>query len=284
MHDQADELRELVRRAALENSWVSTAVPRLIVVSGGKGGVGTTTVAVNLAVALAAQGHRTVLVDANLNRGGVVRLCPVKEQDTIAAVLAGRRTVHEVLQPGPFGLHVLPGLSSFDPSPEVSPAAQERLLQQLRGLGQHAEIMILDVGSGLTQEVRRFWAAADLVFLVTTPEPDAILDAYAAIKVLPSSETPVPVRTLVNQSTDEENATKVHERLAEVSQRFLGREIFAAGNIPFDLQVKDAARAAQPVLMTAPNCPASIGFMQLTDNTIQALEAVPAAFTPRQVA
>ena len=75
MHDQADELRELVRRAALENSWVSTAVPRLIVVSGGKGGVGTTTVAVNLAVALAAQGHRTVLVDANLNRGGVGRLC-----------------------------------------------------------------------------------------------------------------------------------------------------------------------------------------------------------------
>ena len=272
MHDQADELRELARRAALEHSWASDAVPRRIVVSGGKGGVGTTTVAVNLAVALAAQGQRTVLVDANFNRGGVARLCELEERDTIAAVLEGRRTVHEVLQRGPSGLHVLPGVGSFDPPPDCSPSAQERLIQQLLGLGQHADVMILDVGSGLTHVVRRFWSAADAVLLVTTPEPDAIMDAYAAIKVLPASESPVRIRTLFNQVTDIAAAQNVHERLAEVCYRFLGRGIKSAGNLPFDPAVKEAAREGKPLMMTQPHGPAARQIALLAEQIFSSLE------------
>ncbi|HZZ73695.1 MAG TPA: P-loop NTPase [Pirellulales bacterium] len=272
MHDQADELRELVRRAALEHSWASEAVPRRIVVSGGKGGVGTTTVAVNLAVALASLGQRTVLVDANLNRGGVSRLCNLKEQETIAAVLAGRRTVHEVLQRGPFGLHVLPGVGSFDPPPECTPAAQDRLLHQLSGLGQHADVMIFDVGSGLTHIVQRFWSAADLVLLVATPEPDVIMDAYAAVKVLPPGDTTVRIRTLINQVEGLETGEKIHQRLAEVSFRFLGRTLKAAGEIPLDPAVRAASHAGQPLLAQHAASPAARQISHLAEQLLAALE------------
>jgi len=270
MHDQADELRELVLRSALEQAWASPIAPRRIVVSGGKGGVGTTSVAVNLAVALAAQGNRTVLVDANLSHGGVGRLCKLQDQDNITAVLSAHRSVHEVLQNGPLGLQILPGLGPFDTPPDVTPAAQERLIHQLVGLGQHADAMVLDVGCGLTHVVRRFWKMADCILLVTSGDPAAIMDAYAAIKVLPDQGAPLRVRTVVNMTPDEAVAARVHQRLQDVSQRFLGRQVRAAGSIPFDPQVRAAADAGQPVMLAAPHSPAATAVTNIAEQVLAA--------------
>ncbi len=275
MIDQAADLRELARRSTLEQAWASPVAPRRLIVSGGKGGVGTTTVAVNLAVAMAAQGHRTVLVDANLNQGGVARLCPLQSRDTIAAVLAARRNVHEVLQNGPCGLQILPGLGAFDQPPDASPSAQERLIHQLLGLGQFADVMVLDAGSGLTHVVRRFWRMADLVLLVTTPEPDAIMDAYAAIKVLPEPGAQLRLRTLINLATDEA-AARVHERLQTVSDRFLGRRVAAAGSIPTEPAVRDAARLGQPFVLTAPGSAASEQLTKLAERLMATAELAAA--------
>src|SRR3984893_10444594 len=154
MHDQANELRLLARQWATELEPASDA-PRTIVVSAGKGGVGTTTIAVNLATALARQGCRTVLVDADFSGPDAALLCGIESRDTIADVLSGRRSVHEVLQPGPGGIQVLPGVWPTGAIPNCSPTAQERLLHELDHLGRHAEIIVLDVGSGLNHVVRR---------------------------------------------------------------------------------------------------------------------------------
>jgi flagellar biosynthesis protein FlhG len=108
IHDQADELRHLVRLRAASGASLGMIVP-LVVVAGGKGGVGATTVAVNLALALARQGRRAVFVDADLDHGGNSRLTKHPEQGSVLDVLAGRRSVHEVLQRGPLGVQVLSG-------------------------------------------------------------------------------------------------------------------------------------------------------------------------------
>jgi hypothetical protein len=138
MHDQANDLRRLVRQAISTRNDASAGRPKLIVVSGGKGGVGTSTIAVNLAIALVQRGSRTVLVDADTHGADARILCQLDELYTVADVLSARRTVRESLQPGPAGLQVLPGAWGEGDISECSPRAQERLVGQLI-LGFHIE-------------------------------------------------------------------------------------------------------------------------------------------------
>src|SRR5207302_810817 len=172
MHDQANELRLLARQWAAELTPAGDA-PRKIVVSAGKGGVGTTTVAVNLATALARQGCRTVLVDADFSGADAALLCGIESRDTIADVLSGRRSVHEVLQPGPAGIQFVPGIWSPGSIPDCSGPAQQRLLRELDQLSRHADVVVLDAGSGLNHVVQRFWQAADEVLVLITESPDS---------------------------------------------------------------------------------------------------------------
>jgi flagellar biosynthesis protein FlhG len=257
MHDQADELRQLARQTALERPSTGAAGPRRIAVAGAKGGVGATTIAVNLAVALAKQGNRTILVDAHLQRPDVAKLCPLEERDTIVDVLCARRTVHEVLQVGPPGVSVLPGAWTAEQVVDCSPSSQSRLLDQLAGLGPFADAIVMDVGSGLSHITRRFWTAADVVLLVTTGEVASVMDAYAAIKVLLGNDASVPVRTLANMVPDSLVAAEVHGRIAQACHRFLGRRIEQAGYLPADVAVAAAARAGRPFAVQSPDCKAS---------------------------
>jgi flagellar biosynthesis protein FlhG len=199
-------------------------------------------------VALARLGTRVVLVDADMQRADVAALCQLDARHTVADVLSGRRTVHEVLHRGPAGIQVLPGLWSATGVPDCSPAAQDRLLAELDRLGRHADVVILDVGSGLTHVVRRFWQAADRVLLVTTPDNIAVMDAYAAIKVLPAGRNELPIQLYVNQA-EESEADEVHRRINQACARFLNREIALGGHIVADADIPQAAMSGRPFVL-----------------------------------
>ncbi len=267
MHDQADELRLLARRWAAEIKSADDA-PRKIVVSAGKGGVGTTTIAVNLAAALARQGCRTVLVDADFSGADAALLCGVESRDTIADVLSGRRSVHEVLHPGPAGMQFVPGIWSPGSIPDCSPPAQQRLLREIDRLGRHADVVVLDAGSGLNHVVQRFWQAADDVLAVTTVEAVSIMDAYAAIKLLLADRPSVTVRTLVNQSPQVDVAAGVHARIAHACQRFLNKRIYTCGSIPWDSAVAVANRSGRPLVLETPESPAAQEISRLAEQIL----------------
>ncbi len=186
MIDQANDLRKLVMQAA-ENrpDGLPERVPMLLV-SGGKGGVGTTTVAVNVAVAAAQRGLRAVLIDADPDRADVQSLCRLRDRYTVSDVLSGRRTLGEALQPGPAGVFVLPGAWAVADLADASESSQVRLLDQFAALGPRADVVVIDGGNGLHPFTRRLWRSCAEVVLVATPEPSAVLDAYAAIKVAAS--------------------------------------------------------------------------------------------------
>ncbi len=228
IHDQADELRHLVRLRAAGGAPLGTIVP-LVVVAGGKGGVGATTVAVNLALALARQGRRAVFVDADLDHGGNSRLTQHPEQGSVLDVLAGRRSVHEVLERGPLGVQVLSGAWAEGAPVEFSAAAQHRFISDLKNLGAHADVVVIDAGSSRSPFARGLWQAASVVLAVTTTDPGSIMECYAAIKVqLDASET-ASVYTLANLSDQPEAAVEVQARIAEACRRFLGMQAIAAG-------------------------------------------------------
>jgi len=249
--DQAADLRRLMRQARLPQTFDAGRSPLIWAVTSGKGGVGVTTLAVNLAVAWGLSGRRTVLVDANLDGPDASALCGAFDGPGLLDVLAGERSIHEVLRLGPGGIQLLPGQWADDR--KVGAAADyvngdyDRLLRELRGLGQHADVVVLDVGSGQSRLARRFWQAADGVLLVTSPDALSIVNSYAAVKLLrPAAGT--LICTAVNFSEDEA-AAEVHARLARSCHRFLGQTLIAAGELPFDRRIAAAGASRTPFVL-----------------------------------
>lgn len=253
MHDQADELRQLVLRTAASSLSPDAPPPPLVIVCGGKEGVGSTTLAVNLAITLARQGHRSVLVDTEFGQPDATALCGLGDGDTLADVLTGRRTVHEVLQRGPAGIQLVPGTRIPEPRREGAPQGQQRLLSELGRLGPHADVVLMDLGSAPGPMSARFWQAADLVLLVTTDQSNSIMDAYAAVKILATPDAPTPIRVLVNQVLNDAVADGVFERIEQASRRFLGVPLRQSQPLHRSDDIADAGKTQRPFVLARPD-------------------------------
>jgi len=254
MHDQANDLRRLVSRCAVAETLPCRRRPARVVVGGGKGGVGTTTIAVNLALAAAAAGQRTVLVDAEPRGGNIALLCGLQHRYTLADVLAQRRSVEGVLEEGPGGVRVLPGAWGLESICDYPLSATDRLVAELARLGPETDLVVLDAGSSPARMTARLCKAADLILLVTTTETTAIMDSYASIKTLAVGNVLPPIHTVVNSAPTAESAENVHQRLAKACRRFLGLHLQAAGYVSADPRMKEAGASGRPLVIAAPGC------------------------------
>ena len=263
MHDQANRLRRLVRDCAPPEPSAPSARPRFLAVTSGKGGVGTTTIAVNLAVAAAQAGHRTVLVDADPHGGDVAAVCGIEPRYTLADVLVSGRTVSEVLEPGPGPMRVLPGAWGWERRCSDLPAAGKRLLGQLDGLDGPTDLVVLDMGNRPSPAWQRCFQVADLILAVTTPATPSVLGTYASIKALTELGAAAPVHALVNLAPSPAVARDVLQRLAHACRRFLGIRLHDAGHLAADPEVAAAATRAEPPVIAAPGCDATGRFKRL---------------------
>lgn len=248
--DQATHLRTMMHRNPRLHS-ADVPPPRLIAVSAGRPSVGASTISFNLAVALAQLGQRTVIVDADLSRADVAGLCGVSASASIADVLAGRRSIHEVLERGPGGIQLAAGSSSPQCRSLCTERSIGRLLSQLAGLGRHADAVVIDAGSTPTDLISRIWEAADCVLLVTTADAAALMDTYALTKSLCWRQQELrTAELLVNQSESELLARDIHARMDRSCQRFLGVPVAFAGWMPQVNQHASTAKA--PWLLAQP--------------------------------
>lgn len=228
-HDQADELRQLVRERAQQIS-ASGSTP-LVVVTGGKDGVGTTTVALNLAVALARRGRRPLFIDADLCHGGHVQLGQQSPRGSVVDVLEGRASLLQVMQRGYSGIQTVSGRWAVEQDRTPTAAMIERFIAELRQLSPQVEIAVIDAGSNRGTLVRELWHAAQAVLAVTTTEQTAMMECYAAIKVLAGTDTSIPLYALVNRALDGPFAGEIHGRIAEAARKFLGLAVAAAPHV-----------------------------------------------------
>lgn len=256
MFDQAHKLRDLIHTAAPA---ARDAVPGLpmIAVTGGRAGVGTTTVAVNLAAVLADQGRRVVLIDAAQQRADMAQVAGIGAtiDRTLSDVLAGNCSAAEALAPGPGGTLLLASRWAARSNPDFSRHAQQRLLAELQALRNETDLLVIDTGSGLTPWTRRFWLRAQLVLLVTTTNDLALMDAYAAIKLSAADRIETDIRLLANQCDSDAIADDGYRRLTTACQRFLQRSVLAVPPLPRHVAQRSASASQVPRVWEAPNSP-----------------------------
>jgi flagellar biosynthesis protein FlhG len=260
--DQAHQLRQMVTSqdmTPLEDGRDDVGGPhaKLLVVTGGKCGVGTTTIAVNVAAAMARRGTRVVLVDLDWNRNDVANMCGLEPQMGLADVIEGTRPITEALQLAPAGLRVLGGANKVGASHAFRQESLERLIATLRSLGRSADCIIADAGCGATQLARTFWRAADAVLLVTTPDAVALMDSYATAKALLDPRRRPRLQVVVNQAVHELQAQEVYQRLSQSCGRFLGQRTDWAGFVPLDPALAALSAPTRPAIMQSPTLPSS---------------------------
>lgn len=228
--DQADRLRQLVRDTVTQNPALAPGVP-LVVLSGGKGGVGVSTVAMELVQALAALGKRAVLVDANPMQPDLATQLGMEVHGCLADVLDGSRSAVEVLKPLGDRLQLLPGRWAAETPPEMGRTAVRRLIDELRSLHAQADVVVLDAGSGMSPWVQQLWKSAQQILLVSTDESVAVMDSYAAVKLSPWGDVDGKIRLVVNQCDDLQVAKEIGSRFAATCRRFLGIRVAEAVSV-----------------------------------------------------
>jgi flagellar biosynthesis protein FlhG len=252
-----------------ENSVQSTKLSGLsnpvqvIAVTGGKGGVGKTSVAVNLATGLAAAGRRVVLLDGDLGLANVDVLLGLSPRYTLAHVLSGERTLDEIMVNAPQGFKIVPAASGAADLASMAGAGHLGLVQAFSGLATRLDVLIIDTAAGIAPGVLQFSQAAQHVLVVICDEPASLTDAYALIKVLSRDHGVKRFRVVANMSRAAGEGASLFDKLERVTARFLDVILEYAGEIPEDERVRRAIKAQRPVLDAYPGSPAGRAFKKL---------------------
>jgi flagellar biosynthesis protein FlhG len=248
---------------------------RVVAVASGKGGVGKTNLTANLAVTLARRGLRTWVLDADLGLANLDVVCGVRPTHTLEHVLRGERRLADVVADGPAGVRLVPAASGIAELTALTPAEQLAVLDEVDALDGELDVLLIDVAPGVSSNVLYFAAAASEILVVTTPEPTAIADAYALVKVLYARWERHDFRVLVNMAADADDARAALDRLRTVATRFLPVRLQSAGWVPFDGAVGRAVRAQTPVVIAAPDAPASRAIATVADALVTAAAPPP---------
>ncbi len=255
-HDQAGELRRIVESRRRGVRGLSGL--RSIAVLSGKGGVGKSNLAVNLAMALSKTGKRVVILDADLGMANVDLLCGISPKYTLAHLVKGQRSVDEVLVALDNGVLLLPGGPGVQELAELGDDAQSLLIDKLAALEGVADILLIDTGAGIHRNTLSFGVAADLTILITTPEPTSIRDAYGVLKTLAiNTGSKIEITLVVNMATSRSEGSEVAERIQMAANQFLSLSVAYGGAILLDENVGKAVRMRIPFFLANPTCQAS---------------------------
>ena len=233
---------------------------RVVAITSGKGGVGKTNVTAGLAMALAQQGQRVVVMDANFGLANLDILLGLSPRFTLEHVLRGEKVLEEILLKGPLGVQILPASSGIQELTQLDTVSELRLVQGLQRVAETVDWLLIDTAAGIHESVLKLLLAAQEVILVATPEPTSLLDAYAMAKVLHQREPSKPLWLLVNNGHSAEEARETVDQLQEATERFLGKRLQVLGMIPHDAHILQAVRQQRGVVDLFPDSPAARAF------------------------
>jgi flagellar biosynthesis protein FlhG len=262
MTDQAETLREIMRQRGRGGDAARTT--RIITIASGKGGVGKTNIATNLALAYGAMGLKVILMDADLGLANVNVVLGVIPKYNLYHVIRKQKQMQDVVMDTEYGIQIVAGASGFAKIANLSEEERQSFIEELRHLSD-ADVIIIDAGAGVSNNVLAFVAAADEAIIVTTPEPTAITDAYGIIKIIATEidNLNLGLKLIVNRVKSVTEGKKVAERVINIAGQFLNLKIDYLGYVYDDQSVQQAVVRQKPFTILDPRSKASICIHQI---------------------
>ncbi|WP_017941228.1 MULTISPECIES: MinD/ParA family protein [unclassified Thioalkalivibrio] len=242
----------------------AVARPRVLAVASGKGGVGKSSIAVNLGITLARRGRRVLILDGDTGLANVNILLGLRPERGLPEVLAGECDIEDILLEGPHGVQIIPGASGIREYAELGDAHQRRLVTELGRIEQDFDDLLLDTAAGIGDTTLDFLAASHQVLLVLTPEPTSLTDAFSLLK-LALRQQPLDVRVVVNMVTDVAEARSVFQRFGNAVEKYLHTRVDFLGFVQRDESLRTAVTLQHPVALFAEGDPSARPFQRLAN-------------------
>jgi len=270
MFDQADNLRQIVAEAAAQpdktDSLRLIRRARIFSITSGKGGVGKTNIAVNLAYALRQFNKRVLIVDADLGLANVNILLGISSQWTLQHVIRQEKSIFEVIAESPDGLSILPAPSGIEEMTHLSAAQKLALKSQLDLLDQHYDFILIDTAAGISSNVMAFNQMAQEVIVILSPDPTSLADAYATIKVLATRYGVSGFHVIANHTHNALHGRELFQKLEKICQRFLKVPIRHLGTLSADPKLTQASRNQQIVVKQYPKAKISQEILRIAES------------------
>lgn len=256
MVDQAENLRKMMLVKDGDNKSKKT---RIITVSSGKGGVGKTNIAVNMGIAFAKMGKKVIVMDADLGLANVNVCLGIIPKYNLFQLIKKQKTINDIIIDTNYGIQIVAGASGFSKIANLNDLEREEFIRELDSLS-YADILIIDTGAGVSQNVLSFVIAADEAVIVTTPEPTAITDAYGIIKIIATeiNNPMLELKLIVNRVSSVVEGRKVAERVINIAGQFLNIKVDNLGIIYEDPIVSQGVIKQTPFLYMNENSKAAM--------------------------
>lgn len=271
MKDQAEKLREMahgIKQQIEEDLRYEMRKTRVLVVTSGKGGVGKSTLALNLALNLCARGKKVVLMDADLGLANLDIMLGLVPQYNLHHLILGKKSLKDITITGPYGLKIIPGGSGINELANLESDELKRIIAELGKLDGQFDYMIIDTGAGISKNVITFVLAANEVLVITTPEPTAITDAYGIVKSIARKSQAINLYLVVNRVASNSEGIMVAEKFKLVCQKFLELSITPLGHIVDEPLVGEGIRRQQPFITLFPKTAASNNINTITERLL----------------
>lgn len=250
---------------------------KVISVTGGKGGVGKTTLSVNLAMAFAKAGKRVLIFDADLGLANVDVLLGLKPKKSIEHVINGECGIDEVCLTGPYGMRIIPATSGIQALAELTPQQSTQLIHSFSSMTEEMDVMLIDLASGISRQVIDFTHAAQNILLVICNDPSSMMDSYAVIKILNQQYHRQKFGIIVNKVKSMNEGYHVFLRFQEIVSRFMNISVEYVGHVPNDDYIGIAARENVSVYDRFPVSPASLAIRDLQSGIDHWADSSPAS-------
>ncbi len=259
MIDQASGLRKMQQSNPI----------KVIAVSGGKGGVGKTNVSLNTSIAMAQQGKRVLVLDADLGLANVDVMLGVRVKRNLSHVLSGECELDDIIIEGPAGIKLIPATSGTQSMVDLTPAEHAGLIRAFSDMRTQFDVLVVDTAAGISDMVLSFTRAAQDVLLVVCDEPTSITDCYALMKLLSRDHGVFKFKVVANMVRSPKEGQQLFAKLSTVSERFLDVALDLVGVIPFDENIRKSVRKQQAIVEAFPDSPAAKAFKLLASKVIK---------------
>lgn len=267
--DQAEKLRNVIK---LKNQHPAMTA-RVITVTSGKGGVGKSNVAVNLAVQMTRQGKKVLIFDADFGLANVEVMFGAVPKYNLGDLIYHGKGIREIITEGPMGIGFISGGAGIMGLNNLTKDQILYFIKSLRELDELADVILVDTGAGISDSVLEFVMASPEVVLVTTPEPSSLTDSYSLLKTLYRNPNflreETSIRVLSNRATSLEEGKNVYDKLNSVVEQFLDGKIDYLGMIPQDMMLEKSVRQQKPVSINVPEARSSKAFEVMAVNLLE---------------